>query len=547
MPKIINEQQGKLLSISVLHLSILFILRIAVGWHFLYEGIVKILDPNWTSAGYLIEARWIFSGVFHWVVAHQYVLEAVDFLNMWGLVLIGLGLFFGCFTRAASIAGIALLFLYYVAIPPIPGYFNGTHTEGNYLIVNKNLVELIALCVLTVFPAHTFLSLDRLFSLLPDTSRMFAGLKTGKTGKNSKNVKNKRLSEDPVTDSKLDRREIVKSLAALPFFGAFVISVIKRHGWKSFEERQLMEVVNGQANAVTSATMKTVRFSGLKDLRDQIPHGKIGNVDISRLVVGGNLISGFAHARDLIYVSPFLKQYFSDEKIMETLRLCEACGINTAILRTDNDTVRVLGKYWKRGGKIQWLAQTYPKPEDLTGNVKFALDNGAVGAFIQGNIADTFIKEKQLHYVKEVIAYIKSRGVIAGIAGHQLEVPMAVERAGIDVDFYMKTLHCRDYWSFQLEDEPVAVNENKLDNYWCTNPEETVEYMKTVKKPWIAYKVLAAGALDPKIGFKYTFENGADFACVGMFDFQIVDDVNVASDILAGSLLKLNRTRPWMT
>ncbi len=75
-------------------------------------------------------------------------------------------------------------------------------------------------------------------------------------------------------------------------------------------------------------------------------------------------ISGFAHARDLIYVSTWLKKYFSDEKVIETLWLFEACGINTAVFRCDENSIRILEKYWSRGGKVQWLAAGAIKPED---------------------------------------------------------------------------------------------------------------------------------------------------------------------------------------
>ena len=99
----------------------------------------------------------------------------------------------------------------------------------------------------------------------------------------------------------------------------------------------------------------------------------------------------------------------------------------------------------------------------------------------------------------------------------------------------MKTLHHHDYWSVQLSEEH--------DNVFCRQPEDTIEFMKTLKKPWIAFKVLAAGAITPEDGFRYAFENGADFICVGMYDFQIVDDVNILLNILNQNL---QRDRPWM-
>ena len=143
-------------------LTALVILRVVIGWHFLYEGIVKVLNPYWSSAGFFLEEKGIFKGLATSIVANPEALSFVDFVNKWGLILIGLGLIAGCLTRVASISGMVILFLYYAFHPVFIGYTYTTPVEGSYLIVNKNLIELFSLFVLTLFPTGEIIGLDRL-------------------------------------------------------------------------------------------------------------------------------------------------------------------------------------------------------------------------------------------------------------------------------------------------------------------------------------------------------------------------------------------------
>jgi thiosulfate dehydrogenase (quinone) large subunit len=143
---------------------VLVAMRILIGWHLLYEGISKILIPNWSSAGFLNESKWILKGFSGWIVSHASVLSVVDFLNTWGLIAIGLGLVVGLFTRVAAISGTILLLIYYLNNPPLIGLEYSLPSEGSYIIVSKTLIEAVALFVLAVFPAGYYAGLDSIAS-----------------------------------------------------------------------------------------------------------------------------------------------------------------------------------------------------------------------------------------------------------------------------------------------------------------------------------------------------------------------------------------------
>ena len=140
----------------------LVVLRVLIGWHFLYEGISKLINPYWSSAAYLLDSKWIFSGLAKTIVANPTLLSISDYVNMWGLTLVGASLMLGLLSRYGSLVVMTFICLYYLFAPPLLGLEYGRPGEGSYLIVNKNLIEMCALYVLTVFPTSTIVGIDRL-------------------------------------------------------------------------------------------------------------------------------------------------------------------------------------------------------------------------------------------------------------------------------------------------------------------------------------------------------------------------------------------------
>lgn len=506
----------------------LALLRMVVGWHFLYEGIAKLQTPNWSAAGYLDVSRWIFAGFFHWIAVTPPVLKVANFLNIWGLILVGLALLLGAFTRVASGAGMALLLMYWLANPPIAGLGLSMPAEGSYLIIDKNLVEFFGLALLAVFSAGRYFGLDRLIGRPPNKPKEPAA-KTADVG--SVTAPPAALSAAP------SRREIVSSLAGLPFLGAFAAAVQHQEKWNNYERKNLIE-------AVTAPSAKTLNVASLAELKGTVPTGEIGGRKFSRIILGGNLLCGYAHSRDLIYVDELVKAYHTKDRIFSTMLMAEKCGINTVL--TNPVLATIIDEYWKRNiGKIQFISdcagldysrmprQLLPRQQYLD-IIRRAADYGATACYISGETADFFIRENRVDLLSDTLDFIRQRKVLAGIGAHEIETIMGCVDAGVEPDFWMKTLHHLNYWS--------AKHPEPHDNIFCPKPDETVAFMRNLHQPWIAFKVLAAGAILPADGFRFALENGGDFLCVGMYDFQMVKDVNTALEVMRGNL---RRERAW--
>ncbi len=496
------------------------VLRIAIGWHFLYEGLVKLLDPGWTAEGYLRSSSWVLSDLFHWMAGTPGVLAVVDSLNVWGQILVGAALMLGVLVRPASVAGALLMALYYAAHPPLVG-MEQPIAEGSYLIVNKNLVEMLALVLLALAPQSGYAGLGRYLVAL------FRGL-VGTAGRAASGGQTPRH----IDPEGLSRREIVASLATLPVLGGFVYAVLSKRAAASAEERALKaELASAGPDAVSKPSITIPQAQSLDDLKGKVPRAKLGPLEVSRIIPGGNLMNGFAHARDLIYVSPLVKAYHSVDKVLETLWLAEQCGMNTLIINTEAGG-RFVEAYHQRGvGDMQFIAQCSNR--NIDDRIRRAIDLGASGAYLQ--MVGTFTRQGEFDAVAEKLDYLRRNGLVAGIGDHAIAPIKECVARGIDPDFVMKTFHHDNYWS-------ARPGERQKDNRYCDDHDETVEFMKSFEKPWIAFKTLAAGSIHPKDGFRHAFEHGADFICVGVYDFQVVEDANIAHDILRADL---KRERPW--
>ena len=315
------------------------------------------------------------------------------------------------------------------------------------------------------------------------------------------------------------------------------------------------DLLRADAAALASTALALApRASGEgREPASSMPCGLIGGVKISRMILGSNPMGGGAHSRDLIYVSRLMKEYNTEERLFNLLQNAEAEGVNTIM----QGSTALIRKYnAQRGGRLQQILPLFlpregeVKEEEIKALIDKPVQQGAAALYVFGDTGDYLARNDRVDIAAKALEVARKMGVVLGVGGHSLDIVLQCEKQGLKPAFYFKTFHHDNYWSAtpKANREPFCWYDGKggnsysgkmndhnrfHDNIWCLNPEETIRVMSKVQAPWIAFKVLAGGAIHPKDGFDFAFRNGADFVAVGMFDFQVRENAEITRDCLA--------------
>lgn len=261
---------------------------------------------------------------------------------------------------------------------------------------------------------------------------------------------------------------------------------------------------------------------------------KMKGLDISRLIIGGNIFSGTSH------ISPEadneMEDFYTTDNIKKALFRAEECGINTMMLRGDKHIFRIIREYRNEGGKLQWIAQTAPEMISFEGNIYQIMKFKPISIYHHGTVTDELFKEKKYGELKERLKIIRGTGAAVGLCTHMPEVVEYAEEHGFDVDYYMTCLY-----NLSRIDRISSAVTGKIENgepFYREDRERMYKTIQSVQKQCHVFKILGAGRLcetpEQVYGaFEETFANikNIDVVVVGMFQ-KYIDQIGINSDIV---------------
>ena len=430
------------------------ILRWLIGWHFLYEGVWKLLqEKGWSCRSYLEMAQGPLAGLFKGMAAQGWIVAIGDWAVMLGLVAIGLSLITGVLARLASVFGILLLSMFYAAQPPEPFATAMSGADGRFFLLERNALEMLALAALVVLPTW-----------------------------------------------KGCLRTFLPGVAVLAVFGGCL--------WRQYAAGAFKYV-----EAVTSATVKVHEFTALAALKAPFAEKTdLAGVRVSRLALGGDLMAGHSHARDLIWTDEFMTRYHTGGTLERTVRYCTFCGID-AVFAEPSFAVRILDAAKRVGGKPSFFANCADEKD-----AALAKASGAVGGYVRPEKADALAKAVDKAALAALVAALKATGLKVGIGAEDVATVKFCVANGLVPDYWVLAFHSLDY--------PSATLPQRCNNIWCTDPKGAATYMKTRPEPWVAIRGLAGGAIDPTKAYAFARENGAAVVAIDLLDYRIVETVN---------------------
>lgn len=238
---------------------------------------------------------------------------------------------------------------------------------------------------------------------------------------------------------------------------------------------------------------------------------RLGSLSVSRMIIGGNPFSGFAHQTP--ERSREMREYYTPERIQAALRQAEELGINTFLGRGDAHIIGVLKDYWEQGGTIQWVAQTASEAPTQMIAARTAIEAGCKACYIHGGVMEYLLANGKEQDIFDTIQIVKEAGLPAGCAGHTPSIFTWAEEH-LDLDFYMCS-----YYNPSPRDRQPGHDPNVQEQYLEQDRRLMWERIRTLPKPAIHYKVMAAGRHDPREALLLAARHmrPGDAVCVGIF------------------------------
>jgi hypothetical protein len=269
-----------------------------------------------------------------------------------------------------------------------------------------------------------------------------------------------------------------------------------------------------------------------------LPTVKLGKHDVTRLIVGSNPFYGFSHF-NRIY-DQVMAEWYTEERVLEVLKRCEANGINTWQLGYRERAVSDLRKYRAQGGRMNVIAL---HNRDLTPDkIPELVKLGVLGIAHHGGVTDSQFRAGKHAEVREFLKRVRDAGLMVGLSSHNPRHVELVQEQNWDIDFFMT---CSFHLTRTPEEIRKIAGELPLpagEVYLEGDPERMLAVVRRTPKPCLAFKILGAGRkigspqqIDEAFRFTYRSIKPGDAAIVGMFP-RFKDEVTENASRVRGLL-----------
>jgi len=251
-----------------------------------------------------------------------------------------------------------------------------------------------------------------------------------------------------------------------------------------------------------------------------LPTMKIGDINVTRLIVGSNPFVGKSHLDEAQDAD--MKDYFTESQVFNMLKRCEEAGINAVQSRGSMPVMGLISKYRANGGNMLWLAQSAKNLTTFDDELDEMMKYSPSAVCIHGELADDLYLAGMLDKLGGLLDKIRRKNVPVGICAHFPEVLAYAEEKGLSPDYYMASLY-----NLSQPDRSHDVDPHG-ERFEDSDIPKMYEVIRNLSAPTFALKILGAGrrckdqeTVRNAFVEAFTSMKPGDGVLVGMFDKYI--------------------------